>query len=137
MNKQNKIGKTLVNQEKDNSNDDDDEKSQAEPPVNEFGGTAPIAPHTEPLPQTPEQLTQEEQDDWNSCRDAIEETGKSGKAFSAPTYDHCKEEANDEGAYLHGFVDGCKKQKNANDEFCQLETDRPSVWGAIHQLNSL
>jgi hypothetical protein len=72
----------------------------------------------------------EEQGNWiDSCRDSGERAGESGGAFSAATYDHCEEEAGGETAYLEGFVDGCKKQKNANDEYCQLETDRSSVWG--------
>lgn len=67
---------------------------------------------------------------WNeSCRDAGERAGENGNAFSAATYDHCGEEVGGETAYLQGFVDGCKTQKNANDEYCQLETDRSSVWG--------
>ena len=49
--------------------------------------------------------------------------------LSAAAYDHCGEEVGGETAYLQGFVDGCKTQKNANDEYCQLETDRSSVWG--------
>lgn len=72
----------------------------------------------------------EEQGNWNeSCRDSGERTGESGNAFSAATYDHCREVVGGETAYLQGFVDGCNKQKNANDEYCQLETDRSSVWG--------
>lgn len=48
----------------------------------------------------------------------------------------CREEAGGETAYIQGFVNGCKKQKNANDAYCHLETDRSNVWGRISQLNT-
>ena len=41
----------------------------------------------------------------------------------------CREETDGETAYIQYFVNGSKKQKNANDTYCHLETNRLNIWG--------
>lgn len=39
----------------------------------------------------------------------------------------CREETDEETVYIQYFVNGCKKQKNANDTYYHLETDRLNI----------
>jgi hypothetical protein len=81
-------------------------------------------------PPPVKELTQEEQQEWNkSCGDAGEQAGESGQAFSKETYQHCGDEATGDEEYLQQFIAGCMKQDDMDEEDCNAETDRPSVWG--------
>jgi len=76
-----------------------------------------------------EDTNEEEEDNWNeSYRDAGERAGESGNALNAVTYDLQRRDRW-RAAYIQYFVNGCKKQKNANDTYCHLETDRLNIWG--------
>ena len=76
------------------------------------------------------ELTQEEQQEWNkSCGDAGEQAGESGQAFSKETYQHCGDEATGDNEYFKRFIAGCMKQDDMDEEDCNAETDRLSVWG--------
>jgi hypothetical protein len=89
-----------------------------------------------PLPD--KELTQKEQQEWNkSCGDAGEQAGESGQAFSKEAYQHCGDEATGDKEYLKGFIAGCMKQDDMNEEDCSAETDRLKVWGNNPPTNQL
>jgi hypothetical protein len=81
--------------------------------------------------QERDEAREEEQDSTNdACEDAGTQDGESGKAFSKDEYRDCPTDPETgDNPYLTGFIDGCNKQSGVDDEYCQLETDRSSVWG--------